>query len=95
MRNLLILPALALLAGCTETAVTVTIPSAPDLRARQETACTLAIAQHIRQPPAAVTSRWLSDQGGVARVEAVDGGRRHICDVDAGGRVLGYSHPDA
>ena len=93
MRFLLILPALALLAGCTETAVT--IPSAPDLRARQETACTLAIADHIRQPAVAVTSRWLSEQGGVARVEAIDGGRRHLCDVDAGSRVLGYSHPDA
>lgn len=93
MRSLLILPALALLAGCAETGGTPASP--PDLRARQETACTLAIAQHIRQPPAVVTSRWLSDQGGVARVEAVDGGRRHICDVDAGGRVLGYSHPDA
>lgn len=91
MRSILILSALALLAGCAGQ----TAPAADDLRARQEAACTATIAAHIRQPAAAVASRWLSETGGVAKVEAVDGNRRHLCDVDGRGRVLGYSHPDA
>ncbi|HHW35582.1 MAG TPA: hypothetical protein GXX24_15810 [Paracoccus solventivorans] len=92
MRSILILSALALLAGCVEQTAA---PAADDLRARQEAACTATIAAHIRQPAAAVASRWLSETGGVAKVEAVDGNRRHLCDVDGRGRVLGYSHPDA
>jgi len=92
MRSILILSALALLAGCAEQAAA---PAADDLRARQEAACNATIAAHIRQPAAAVASRWLSETGGVAKVEAVDGNRRHLCDVDGRGRVLGYSHPDA
>lgn len=91
MRSILILSALALLAGCAGH----TAPAADNLRTRQEAACTAAIAAHIRQPATAVTSRWLSEAGGVASIEAVDGNRRHLCDVDGRGRVLGYSHPDA
>lgn len=67
----------------------------PDLRARQESACTTAIAGHIRRPPAEVTSRWLSEAEGTATVEARDGNRLHLCRVDGSGRVTGYSHPGA
>lgn len=68
---------------------------APDPRARQEAACTAAIAAHIRRPAAEVTSRWLSEAGGIATVEARDGDRLHLCRVDGAGRVTGYSHPGA
>ena len=93
MRPILILPALLLLmAGCGDAP---SVAAAGDLRARQEAACTAAIAAHIRQPETNVASRWQSEAGGVASVEAIDGNRRHLCTVDAAGRVLGYSHPGA
>ena len=84
---LLLLP----LAACTAE------PPAPasDLRARQESACTAAIADHIRRPPAKVTSRWLSEAEGTATVEARDGNRLHLCRVDGSGRVTSYFHPGA
>lgn len=93
MRPTLFLCALALLAGCAGA------PPVDNLRAQQEAACSAAIAAHIGQPASAVESRWLSRTGGVARVEAIDTARQHrrqhLCDVDADGRVLGYSHPGA
>ncbi|MBA4490441.1 hypothetical protein [Paracoccus sp. S1E-3] len=61
--------------------------------AAQEAACRAAIARHIGQPLSAVEPRWLSETGGIATVETLDNGRRHLCSVDAAGRVLGYSHP--
>ena len=64
-----------------------------DLRARQEAACAAVIAAHVGRPLGEVSSRWISEAGGVAQVEARDGNRLHICDVDTSGRVLGYSHP--
>lgn len=80
---------LLLLAACVENAAA---PEA-DLRMRQQAACANAIATHIRRPVADVTLRWLSETNGIATVETVDGKRRHLCTVDASGRVTGYSHP--
>lgn len=88
MRRILPLLPLAPLAACTAAEV-----PAADPRSLQEAACTAAIAAHIGRPPAEVTARWLSSADGVASVEALDGNRRHLCSVDASGRVLGYSHP--
>ncbi|MDS9468956.1 hypothetical protein RGQ15_15420 [Paracoccus sp. MBLB3053] len=88
MRAVLI-PALpAMLAACTATQ-----PSQDDLRPRQEAACTATIAAHVGRPSSEVTSRWLSETGGIAQIEARDGNRLHVCQVDASGRVLGYIHP--
>lgn len=89
MRPVLLLLPLAQLAACGEVAPVAT----DDLRARQEAACTAAIAAHVARPPAEVASRWLSEANGVAEIEARDGDRLHLCQVDASGRVLGYSHP--
>jgi hypothetical protein len=81
---------LLLLSACAETA-----PPVPDLQSRQEAACAAAIAAHVGRPESQISARWLSEQDGKAQIETLDGGRRHICEVDASGRVLGYSHPDA
>ena len=105
MHPLLPLLALTLLAACAGTGPA----AAPDIRAVQEAACTAAIAAHVGRPAAEVTSRWIGDAtggsaaggraaggsaaGGGATVEAIDGNRRHLCQVDASGRVQGYSHP--
>ena len=67
----------------------------PVVIARQEAACRSVIADHIRRPEAEVAVRRLSEVGGIATIEAVDGNRRHTCAVDATGRVLSYDHPDA
>lgn len=88
VRAFLILLPFVLLAGCAAPET----PSA-DLLSRQEAACTTSIAAHVGRPPAEVRSRWLSEVGGVARVEARDGDRLHICNVDGSGRVMGYTHP--
>jgi hypothetical protein len=90
MRPALTLIALIHLAACTGLE-----PSAADTRARQEAACTAVIATQVGRPPAEVASRWISDDNGVARIEARDGDRLHICDVSSSGRVLDYSHPGA
>lgn len=95
MRPVLLLLPLVQLAACAAEPAPVPAPTAPDLRARQEAACTATIAAHIRRPSAEVTSRWLSDAAGVATVEARDGNRLHLCQVDGSGRVLGYTHPGA
>ena len=76
------------LAACMEAAPIATAP-----HAAQEAACAATIAQHIGQPVSAVQPRWLSEAAGIATVETLDNARRHLCRVDAGGRVLGYSHP--
>ena len=76
------------LAACMEAA-----PPASPPHAAQEAACAAAVARHIGQPITAVQPRWLFEAGGIATVETLDGGRRHLCRVDAAGRVLGYSHP--
>lgn len=91
MRPILFLALLPLAACETPTAP----PPAPDLHAHQEAACASAIAAHIGRPVAVVTTRWLSETGGTAQIEAIDGNRRHLCAVDAAGRVLSYSHPPA
>jgi hypothetical protein len=66
-----------------------------DLRTRQEAACTAVIAAHVRRLEAEVASHWRSEDGDIAKIEARDGDRVHICDVDASGQVLGYIHPGA
>ena len=66
-----------------------------ELRARQEAACAVVIAEHVRRPVAEVSTRWLSSAAGVATVEARDGARIHHCQVDGAARVLGYTHPGA
>lgn len=88
MRTLPLFLALAPLAACTATDAVV-----DDRRATQEAACAAAIATHIARPVSEVTARRLSEAGGVAEVEAIDGDRLHICRVDGSGRVLGYTHP--
>lgn len=89
MRMLLPILFLALLSACVET------ESPTILRDRQEAACTAVIAEHVRRPASEIASRWLSETGGVAKVEAWDSDRRHICNVDSSAEVLGYSHPNA
>jgi hypothetical protein len=81
---------LAPLAACTAAPA-----PAPDLPARQEAACRSVIAAHVGRPESDVSTRWLSETGGIAEIEARDGDRLHICDVDAEARVLGYIHPGA
>lgn len=78
-----------LLAACMQTAP----QTGGELRLRQEAACVNAIAAHIRRPTAEVTVRWLSETGGISQIEALDGGRRHLCSVGADGRVISFSHP--
>lgn len=94
MRPLLILPALSLLAACADAPTATTAMPDADLRTRQAEACTAAIAAHIRRPATEIETRWLSEAGGIAQVQTLDGSRRHLCTVDAAARVLGYSHPD-
>ena len=94
MRPALLLSPL-LLAACFAAAPGAGPAPAPALVAAQEEACTAAIAAHVRRPQSEVAARWLSSAGGIATVETLDGGRRHLCMVDAGGRVLDYQHPDA
>ncbi|RNF35000.1 hypothetical protein [Paracoccus methylarcula] len=89
MRLLLPILFLAQLSACVEA------ESPAILHTRQEAACTAVIAAHIQRPASEVASRWLSEAGGVAQVEARDGSRRHICNLDSSARVLGYSHPNA
>lgn len=92
MRRVAIPGMCALLAAC----VPAGAPDQPAAsRAAQEAACTQVIAAHIRRPPEDVTSRWLSVTDGIADVEAIDGTRRHVCKVDATGRVIDYLHPGA
>lgn len=71
------------------------VPAAPGLRARQEAACTAAIAAHVRRAPDGITARRVSETGGTATVEVRDGNRLHLCQVDGSGRVLDFSHPGA
>ena len=88
MRSIPLL-SLASLAACMQAE-----PAADDLRLRQEAACTAAIAAHLGRPATDIAARWRTEgAGGVARVEARDGNRLHLCDVDSSGRVIGYSHP--
>lgn len=89
MRSVLIPIALVTLAACAGLD-----SAATDSRAREEAACTAVIAAHIGRPPAEVTSRWISEAGGVAKVEARDDDRIHICDISSTGQVLGYVHPE-
>ncbi len=88
MRSPLCLLALLPLAACMQTAAPQTDP-----RPMQEAACAATVAAHIARPLAQVHPRWLSDTAGIAQVETLDGHRRHLCQVDTAGRVLGYSHP--
>ena len=88
MRTLACLLALLPLSACMETAA----PQA-DPRPMQEAACAATIAAHIGRPVAQVQPRWLSETSGIALVETMDSHRRHLCRVDATGRVLDYSHP--
>lgn len=89
MRPATCLLSLLPLAACIQTAPA---PDA-DLRKRQQTACATTIAAHIRRPVAEVIPRWLSETDGIAMVETMDGGRRHLCTVDGSARVTAYSHP--
>lgn len=66
-----------------------------DTVAAQEAACAAAIAAHVGKPASAVRARWLSIADGIATVEVVDGGRRHLCMVDSAARVRTWSHPGA
>ncbi|MFD1880907.1 hypothetical protein [Paracoccus pacificus] len=94
MRPMIALVPLAMLTACVQDQPATQPDAGPDLRAMQESACTAAIAAHIRRPVADVRSTWASTQDGVAMIEARDGNRLHLCRVDAGGRVLGYIHPN-
>lgn len=88
MRPVLMLLPLAALGACAPA-----LPPAGDLQARQEASCIAAIAAHIGQPASMVRAAWLSESGGMAEVEAIDGSRRHLCRVDGSGRVVAYTHP--
>lgn len=91
MRHALSKFSLLCLAGCG--AGSGAEPAISELRARQEAACVAAIAVHIRQPETVLTSRFLSETNGIAIVETLDNGRRHLCNVSADARVIEYSHP--
>lgn len=57
-------------------------------------ACQAAVAAHVGKAGDAVAVAWLETRpGGVEVFEAIDGARRHVCAVDAAGRVLGVDHP--
>ncbi|MBP7003365.1 hypothetical protein [Amaricoccus sp.] len=57
-------------------------------------ACQAAVAAHVGKPEDAVAVDWVETRaGGVEVFAAVDGTRRHTCDVDAAGRVLRIDHP--
>lgn len=86
MRLILLLSPLVLLA-CADTG-----PD-PVVITSQEAACRTAIADHVRRPESEVATRWLSAEGGIATIEAIDGSRRHLCLVDGAGQVLDYQHP--
>ena len=89
MRPILcLMTALPLLSACVPEQ---TAPNTP--RSTLETACAAAIAAHVNRPVAEVMPRWLSATNGIATVETLDGNRRHLCSLDASGRVIGYSHP--
>ena len=61
------------------------------LHAEQEATCTAVIAAHVNRPVSALTARWLdTDPQGGSRVAVRDGGRRHICEIDANGQLRGY-----
>ncbi|WP_134681556.1 hypothetical protein [Paracoccus ravus] len=62
-------------------------------RSMREASCAQVIAAHVARPVSQVSAKWLSEEGGIAQIETRDGARRHICEVDGSGRVLGYSHP--
>lgn len=57
-------------------------------------ACQAAVAAHVGKGVDAVAVDWVETRpDGVEVFEAVDGSRRHTCDVDAAGRVLAIDHP--
>lgn len=93
MRPLSCLSLIVILAACDGAPGT---GSAPDeaTRARQEAACTSAIAAHIGRPESEVEASWLSKTDRGSLVQTLDGNRRHLCEVTRSGQVLGYSHPD-
>lgn len=92
MRPLLLMLPLILVPACSERAAQVALADT-DLRSRQQAACTATIAAHINRSIVDISARWLSEADGIASIEAVDGTRRHLCNVDANGRVVSYSHP--
>jgi hypothetical protein len=81
--------AFVFLASCTADAPEATPPSVDGAEA-----CQAAVAAHVGKPADAVAVDWLRTKpDGIEVFEAVDGGRRHTCDVDAAGRVLRIDHP--
>ncbi|MBP7241436.1 hypothetical protein [Amaricoccus sp.] len=59
-------------------------------------ACQAAVAAHVGKPVDAVAVDWLETRDdAVETFEALDGTRRHTCDVDAAGQVLRIEHPEA
>ncbi|MBC9246390.1 hypothetical protein H4P12_06620 [Paracoccus sp. 11-3] len=82
---------LVLLTACTQAAAPAS--SDVDIRSQQQAACTATVATHLNKSIVDITARWLSEADGIANVEAIDGDRRHLCNVDATGRVVSYSHP--
>lgn len=90
---LFLLPLAFILGACEEAASPAA--SADERRSRQEAACTATIATHLNHSIIGITSRWLSETNGIASVEAIDGNRRHLCNVDMTGRVISYSHTPA
>ncbi|MDB6181149.1 hypothetical protein [Paracoccus fistulariae] len=91
MRILLLTIPLVLMTGCQKPVERTA--SVQDLRGRQNAACTAAIAAHINRSILDIRPRWLSETDGIATVETMDGNRRHLCQVDADGHVIGFSHP--
>ncbi len=82
MRHIALIALLPMMA-CTDAGV----PAQPGLDA--EAACAATIAAHIRQPITTISARKVGEANGITTIETVDGGRRHLCTVDAAGRVLG------
>jgi hypothetical protein len=74
-----------------------TLPAAgpeSSLRERQVAACAVVTAEHLGRPGADLPAAWrAATPAGTALVEVPDPARPHVCEVDAGARVLRLDHP--
>ena len=83
------LSAVAALAGCAEPG-----PDPAELRAGQERACAVVVAEHVGMTVEQVTPSWQGATPEGRAIVLVDApGRPHTCEVDDGFRVYALQHP--
>lgn len=83
-----------LLAGLLLGCAAETGPDPAALRAGQERACSIVVAEHVGMPVEAVTPAWdHATAAGTAVVRVDVPGRPHTCEVDGALRVLALEHP--